>query len=184
MDPNAPNQNHSITDAELQAEWDRIQSEGLVGAHYTLAPMNGDLHSWKATIYPPEESYYAGGTFELFIYPQNPVPTATFNTPIYHPNVAADGYVAIGKWQEGMTVEQVVVNIVALLDDPDTEACQIVAIGQQYEDDRPAFAAKAREWVDDYAVPLEDPEEERAANEREEALNRWEEAKDAAAKQR
>ena len=64
------------------------------------AGLNGDdLFNWSVCIMGPEGSLYEGGIFQASLqfphsYPDNP-PVMRFITPIFHPNIWADGKVCI-----------------------------------------------------------------------------------------
>lgn len=95
----------------------------------SAGPVGDDLFHWQATIMGPEESPYAGDVFFLDIhfpsdYPLKP-PKITFTTKIRHPNIIANGSIALSilreEWLPSLTISKVLLALVDLLENPQPE---------------------------------------------------------------
>lgn len=88
------------------------------------------ISNWSLTIEAPSDCVYAEATFELSIsfsssYPYEP-PSVKFITPIYHPNIDANGSICLdifkmppkGIWKPLLNVQNVLVAIIGLLREP------------------------------------------------------------------
>lgn len=153
----------------LAKEWKRMQDDGPFQLGYTMIPTNDSLSEWQVTMTPGEHSYYAGGTFtaKLIVSSNYPyeMPEVRFETPIYHPNISGNGAIVHfveGEWTNVMTLESVVLNLIALMNEPNTvgqvdepnvELLFRAEVAKQWDTDRETFAAHAQEWVQKYAIP-------------------------------
>eukprot|EP00695_Tsukubamonas_globosa_P000101 TRINITY_DN1080_c0_g1_i1.p1 TRINITY_DN1080_c0_g1~~TRINITY_DN1080_c0_g1_i1.p1 ORF type:complete len:152 (+),score=49.79 TRINITY_DN1080_c0_g1_i1:106-561(+) len=114
---------------------------------------DGDLLNWTASVMGPEGTPYAGGVFQLNVvippeYPFKP-PTVNFITPIFHPNVAADGKICMellkaDSWAPTLTIAEVLKAIVSLLVDPHADEPLNQEAGTLYKTNKAAFDDQAR----------------------------------------
>ncbi|KAH8303267.1 hypothetical protein KR059_005196, partial [Drosophila kikkawai] len=121
---------------------------------------NNLLH-WTVTIKGPPGTPYEGGVFRLEIvfhgdYPFSP-PTVVFRMGVYHCNVALSGYICLDilstEWSSALGVSPVLLSIVSLLADPNSDDPVEPSVGNLYMENRKNNEAKAREWTKKYAKP-------------------------------
>lgn len=131
----------------------------------TLKPAESNVFNWTATIPGPEGSVYEGGVFKLSIvlpsdYPFSS-PRVTFETRIYHMNIAPNGSICIdvlkSQWSPALSLFKVMLSISSLLTDPNPHDPLVSAIAQEYLGNRAAHDATAREWTRLYALPPAPP---------------------------
>ncbi|KKM85981.1 hypothetical protein LCGC14_1283580 [marine sediment metagenome] len=141
----------------LQKELVDIQCDPPSNCSAGIAEDN--VYKWKATIFGPPNSPYAGGTFFLDIhfpqeYPFKP-PKFRFITRIYHPNISGEGYICLDilkeQWSPALTVAKVLLSICSLLDDPNPDDPLVPDIAREYKESVERYKATAREWTHQYA---------------------------------
>ena len=128
---------------------------------YSASPVHEkDLYNWQAMVSGPEGSPYEGGLYMLDIkipteYPFKP-PKVTFNTKIYHPNINANGEICLDVlktgWAPSVTISKILVQISALLCEPNPGSPLVPEVAQLFEQDRNLFNKNAMEWTKKYAV--------------------------------
>ena len=108
-------------DQGITDSWDRQ------AAHVVLRPTDAGLKSWTAALQGPANTPYRDGIFVLSLQLRDnhpfPPPLVKFVTPIYHPNVfhttgAIDLGILSREWVPSLSLSQVVLRIVALLEEP------------------------------------------------------------------
>ncbi|KAG8983252.1 hypothetical protein FRB90_006179 [Tulasnella sp. 427] len=131
----------------------------------TLKPAESNVFEWTATIPGPEGSVYESGVFKLNIvlpsdYPFS-APRVTFETRIYHMNIAPNGSICIdvlkSQWSPALSLFKVMLSISSLLTDPNPQDPLVPAIAQEYLRNRAAHDSTAREWTRLYALPPAPP---------------------------
>ena len=141
----------------LQKEVSEIQKDTPVNC--SAGPNNNDLFNWEATIIGPTETPYEGGIFKLKIlfpadYPFKP-PKITFETPIYHPNINANGGICLDilkdQWSPALNITKVLLSICSLLDEPNPDDPLMPEIAQLFKSNRAEFNRIAREHTIQYA---------------------------------
>lgn len=135
----------------LQKEVTEIQKDTPVNC--SAGPNNNDLFNWEATIIGPTETPYEGGIFKLKIlfpadYPFKP-PKITFETPIYHPNINANGGICLDilkdQWSPALNITKVLLSICSLLDEPNPDDPLMPEIAQLFKSNKAEFNRLARE---------------------------------------
>lgn len=125
------------------------------------APMDDDnLLEWEAVVTGPSGTPYENGVFEAVLkfpqdYPLSP-PSMRFTTPIYHPNIYADGRVCISilhppgedatgyeraeeRWSPVQSIEKILLSVVSMLAEPNDESPANVEAAKVWRDDRHKF---------------------------------------------
>ena len=118
-----------------------------------------DIYHWKATIFGPADSPYAGGTFFLTIvfppeYPFKP-PKIKFTTKIYHPNISWDGYICLDilkdQWSPALTIAKTLLSISSLMADPNPDDPLVPEIAREFKNERQQYLDTAKRWTIMYA---------------------------------
>jgi ubiquitin-conjugating enzyme E2 T len=129
------------------------------------APHGDSLLELDAQLAGPAGTPYAGGVFRLEVrvpgrYPVEP-PAVRFLTPIYHPNIDADGRICLdilnpppkGAWRPSLSVGAVLASLGLLLADPNPDDGLAAEATRAFRDARGAFDATARAWTRRHAMP-------------------------------
>lgn len=94
--------------------------------YFKLEKIDDNGHKWKAIVYGPENSVYAGYGFEVKItithtYPQTPL-QIQFVTSIEHINVNNRGDICMdilkNQWTSSLNIRTILFSLVSLLNDP------------------------------------------------------------------
>lgn len=111
----------------IMKESEQLQSLGNEYDKMFVIKMVGDnIYNWKAIIYGPEDTFYAGYKFIVDIilpldYPNSPI-TVKFITPIQHLNINSTGDICLDtlktKWTPTCNVTLILISIISLLGDP------------------------------------------------------------------
>eukprot|EP01115_Flamella_aegyptia_P011472 TRINITY_DN53827_c0_g1_i1.p1 TRINITY_DN53827_c0_g1~~TRINITY_DN53827_c0_g1_i1.p1 ORF type:complete len:210 (+),score=39.46 TRINITY_DN53827_c0_g1_i1:35-664(+) len=114
-----------------------------------------------AEVYGPDGTPYEKGVFKVEIevptdYPFKP-PKVKFVTKIYHPNVKSDGsfctdILTTQGWSPQLKIQQVLLTIRQILEEPNLENPLEADIAQQYKTDKNTFIKTAKEWTKKYAT--------------------------------
>ena len=120
-------------------------------------------HSWHMTLVGPADTPFKDGIFSIKLefpeeYPLKPF-KMVFQTQIFHPQISAsdntlhlDFFQSGGiDWNPEMTVEKVMVAVVALLKEPDLGNTCFPVVRQLCGNDRRAYNQIAKEWTRNYA---------------------------------
>lgn len=144
--------------SQLLREARSIRHDAPNGCH--VSPKRDDIFQWVAVLEGPADTVYDGGTFFCNInftmsYPMQP-PKVEFLTRIYHCNVNAQGEVCIDilneKWQSTMTVRTVMLALMSLMYNCNTDGALVPSIAKQYRENRAEFDNMARIWTQRYAT--------------------------------
>ncbi|CAD0096285.1 unnamed protein product [Aureobasidium vineae] len=122
-----------------------------------------DPRHWVTRLNGPPNSPYANGVFAIDIqfledYPRIP-PHMTFLTPVFHPNVSAQGDIRLAEfvwdqWCPAITIRMFLLSIQAMLSDPNLlEGCILnEKVAALLLKDKQRFEKEAREWTVMHAV--------------------------------
>ncbi|GMM31277.1 E2 ubiquitin-conjugating protein [Martiniozyma asiatica (nom. inval.)] len=139
------------------------------------APVSdSDLLNWNCALQGPEGTPYAHGVYQATLkfpadYPLSP-PTMRFITPIFHPNVYADGRVCISilhqpgedpmhyeaadeRWGPLQSVDKVLISVLSLLSDANCESPANVDAAKMMRDNAEQFKQKVRQMALDSLKP-------------------------------
>lgn len=84
-----------------------------------------------------------------------------FLSHVWHPNISsATGAICVDilkdEWSPAITLMKTLQSLQALLCAPEPKDPQDAVVAKQYMEDQEAFAAKAKEWTNKYAGPLDE----------------------------
>ena len=128
-------------------------------ANCSASLVNGDYLHWKGTIYGPTKTPYESGIFHLDIsipatYPFK-APKVKFITKVYHPNINNRGDICLdilkNQWSPALQIEQVLLSICSLLQDPNPDDPLDPDAAKLYKDDLEKYKTIVREYVAKYA---------------------------------
>ncbi|VDN34538.1 unnamed protein product [Gongylonema pulchrum] len=135
-----------------------------------VEPCKSNLHRWNAVILGPENTPFEGGTFKMSLhfpldYPYRP-PIIKFDTRMFHPNVAADGRIALNelrnRWRPGLSMATILTSIRQLLDGPNTAITVNEQAADFYRTRRREFNIIARQAVEQSWRSLYEDERQQA----------------------
>jgi len=138
-------------------EFHKLCNSPLTLFHIFLA--EDDLSFWKVIFEGETGTPYANGKFLLFVqfpesYPLSP-PEIRFDTKIYHCNINDDGKVCheiIGdKWTPLTSVKEILDCIVDMIRNPNPDDALDSIKGALYQEDKEAYTANVKSWVEQYA---------------------------------
>jgi len=118
------------------------------------------MYEWTGSIPGPAGSPYQGGTFCVHInlpgdYPFS-APKVIFTTPLYHPNVSAQGGICVdvlkNAWSPALSLYKVMLSLSSLLTDPNPNDPLVPSIAQEYLKNRSQFEKKAKDWTHRHAM--------------------------------
>eukprot|EP01053_Blabericola_migrator_P003547 Blabericola_migrator_1__3546@NODE_2052_length_3356_cov_89_705990_g1302_i0_p3_GENE_NODE_2052_length_3356_cov_89_705990_g1302_i0NODE_2052_length_3356_cov_89_705990_g1302_i0_p3_ORF_typecomplete_len176_score32_84UQ_con/PF00179_26/6_8e55ProkE2_B/PF14461_6/1_4e07RWD/PF05773_22/0_023_NODE_2052_length_3356_cov_89_705990_g1302_i027623289 len=121
------------------------------------APEEGDLQFWSAVILGPEGTVWQGGIFRLSLsfpedYPTKP-PDVKFLTPIFHPNVYANGDICLdilqNQWTPIYDVCGILTSIRSLLTDPNPSSPANSEAARLYVENRREYNRRVQHCVED-----------------------------------
>merc|ERR1712216_159216 len=147
---------HTKTMAAVRRASKEFKNVASQCSEFVKVEFEGDnALAWNCTMAGPPGTPYEGADFALKVefpadYPFKP-PSVTFSNAasVYHPNVNEDGLICLEllktKYSSACSLPQVLNAIHTLLEVPSTDAPLRPDVGNQYENDRDAFNAAARE---------------------------------------
>jgi len=133
---------------------------------FSIGLEEDDFFKWRICFEGPQDSLYEGGLFSaLLVFPQdfpNNPPEMRFETKLWHPNIYPDGRVCISilhppgtdrfndqesadeRWRPILGVESILISVLSMLVDPNTESPANIDAALQYRDDNDAWKKKVR----------------------------------------
>ncbi|XP_022184664.1 probable ubiquitin-conjugating enzyme E2 7 [Nilaparvata lugens] len=129
---------------------------------------DSDVYRWEVMVIGPPDTPYEGGFFKAHLifpkeYPLRP-PTMKFVSEMWHPNIDKAGNVCISilhepgddrwgyelaseRWLPVHTVETILVSVISMLADPNSDSPANVDAAKQLRDDYPAFKSNVARCV-------------------------------------
>jgi len=121
------------------------------------APEGDDIFAWVGIVQGPKCTPWEGGAFKLSMafpmdYPMKP-PEIAFITPIFHPNVYANGALCIdilqAAWAPVYDVGAILLSIQSLLNDPNPDSPADATAANLWQNDRREYFRKVRQVCTD-----------------------------------
>jgi len=140
----------------------RLQGDPPEGANGSPNPDN--IMHWNAVIFGPEDTPWDGGTFKLTLefaedYP-NKAPVVKIVSPMFHPNVYADGGICLdilqNQWSPIYDVSAILTSIRSLLCDPNPNSPANSEAARLYAENRREYNRRVKEIVERTWVSTED----------------------------
>ena len=116
------------------------------------SPIDDSLFQWEAVIFGPEDTIWEGGIFKLHLefsedYP-NKAPKVKFLTPMFHPNIYADGSICLDilsvMWSPVYDVSSILTSIQSLLCDPNVNSPANNEAAVMYTNNYPEYESRVR----------------------------------------
>ena len=155
---------------KLKEEFMDINNNPILNIVATVGlPDENNLFEWRLSIIGPRDTPYNGGLFYLTLkfpenYPSYP-PKVTFDTPIYHINVASIGneYVSLGepmplsilrRWRPDFKVRDIIISIYSLfyMNNIDCELSNVMT--EEFKNNKPLYEEKIKYFTRKYANPM------------------------------
>ncbi|KAA8496626.1 Ubiquitin-conjugating enzyme E2 T [Porphyridium purpureum] len=163
--------------SRIKRELEMLRSSPPAGvAGWPARDRHGDelLGEIEARIVSSEDSAYRGAEFSLYVtlpqrYPFEP-PSVRFETPVYHPNIDADGRICLdllnmppkGAWKPSLNVPTVLASIQLLLAEPNPDDPLVQDIAAQLVADPAAFRDAAFRHARAHATFPEKPKKQKS----------------------
>ena len=128
-----------------------------------------NFFKWSVCFQGPDDTLYEGGFFKAILsfpedFPQNP-PEMKFITEMWHPNIYPDGRVCISilhksgvdrfndqekaeeRWRPVLGVEQILISVISMLNDPNCDSPANIDAGVMYRNNPEQYKKKVRTLV-------------------------------------
>lgn len=135
----------------------------------SVGPKDDNLFVWEVLIVGPAGTILEEGMFKAELkfpedFPNSP-PEMRFITPMWHPNIYPDGKVCISilhapgvdrfnqqesadeRWRPILGVEQVLVSVIAMLNEPNPDSPANIDAAKQFREDPKGYRRKVRDFV-------------------------------------
>ena len=157
---------------KLKEEFRDIKNNPILNIVATVGlPDENNLFEWRVTLFGPRDTPYNGGLFYLTLkfpenYPSYP-PKVTFDTPIYHINVASigDEDTSLGEpgalsilhaWKPNFKVRDIIISIYSLfyMNNIDCELSHVMT--EEFKNNKSLYEEKIKYFTRKYADPMID----------------------------
>ena len=155
---------------KLKEEYMDINNNPILNIGATVGlPDENNFFEWRLSIIGPRDTPYNGGLFYLTLkfpenYPSYP-PKVTFDTPIYHINVASIGYIytSLGEpmplsilraWNRNFKVRDIIISIYSLfyMNNIDCELSNVMT--EEFKNNKSLYEEKIKYFTRKYANPM------------------------------
>ena len=154
---------------KLKEEYMDINNNPILNIVATVGlPDENNLFEWRLSIIGPSDTPYKDGLFFLTLkfpenYPSYP-PKVTFDTPIYHINVASIGggsilgepasLTILRAWSPNFKVRDIIISIYSLfyMNNIDCELSHVMA--EEFRNNKPLYEEKIKYFTRKYANPM------------------------------
>lgn len=149
----------------LQKQLEQLSKDDTTGFNVGLVDEN-DIYKWNVVFQGPEGTDYEGGLFRATLtfpenFPQMP-PKMVFLTEMWHPNIYKNGEVCISilhdpgtdpqnemetadlRWRPIYGVEQILVSVISMLNDPNINSPANVDASVEFKDHPEEYRKKVR----------------------------------------
>jgi len=138
-------------------------------AGINASPHSDNILLWNAIIFGPENTVWDGGIFKLRMeftekFPHE-APKVIFLTPMFHPNIYANGNICLdilqNNWSSAYDASNILISIQSLLADPNPNSPANSEAAKLYVEDRREYNRKVTgvveaTWSDDGDGDLDD----------------------------
>ena len=157
---------------KLKEEFRDINNNPILNIGVTVGlPDENNLFEWRLSIIGPRDTPYKDGIFFLTLkfpenYPSYP-PKVTFDTPIYHINVASIGneYTPLGEptsltilrsWRRDFKVRDIIISIYSLfyMNNINCDLSHVMA--EEFKNNKSLYEEKIKYFTKKYADPMID----------------------------
>ena len=154
---------------KLKEEYMDINNNPILNIVATVGlPDENNFFEWRLSIIGPSDTPYKDGLFFLTLkfpenYPSYP-PKVTFDTPIYHINVASIGggsilgepasLTILRAWSPNFKVRDIIISIYSLfyMNNIDCELSHVMA--EEFRNNKPLYEEKIKYFTRKYANPM------------------------------
>jgi ubiquitin-conjugating enzyme E2 A len=152
-----------------QKKTTELQNDPPAGIN--ASPHSDNILLWNAIIFGPENTVWDGGIFKLRMeftekFPHE-APKVIFLTPMFHPNIYANGNICLdilqNNWSSAYDASNILISIQSLLADPNPNSPANSEAAKLYVEDRREYNRRVTgvveaTWSDDGDGDLDDVE--------------------------
>ncbi|XP_033123206.1 ubiquitin-conjugating enzyme E2 L3-like [Anneissia japonica] len=125
---------------------------------YSISPEDENILLWTAILLPTVEPYKSAKLKVTITYPAEypfKPPKVVFNTPIYHPNIDANGQICLPlispeNWKPATRTMQILNSLISLVLNPEPEHPLRADVADEFKKNRAVFNKKADQLADKY----------------------------------
>ena len=134
----------------------RFQTEDAALLNVYAMPKENNFLMWEAVIFGAEDTIWQGACLKLLLefneeYPNKP-PQVRFVTPIFHPNVYADGRICLdiltNNWTPIYDTYSVLASIQLLLSNPNPDSPANSEAAKLYTENKTEYAKRVKDVVE------------------------------------
>ena len=156
---------------KLKEEFMDINNNPILNIGATVGlPDENNLFEWRLSIIGPRDTPYKGGLFYLTLkfpenYPSYP-PKVTFDTPIYHINVASIGggsilgepasLTILRAWSPNFKVRDIIISIYSLFYMNNIDCAFSSDMAEEFRNNKSLYEEKIKYFTKKYADPMID----------------------------
>ena len=142
----------------LREEFEELKDKPLSDLGYTIELSDNNILKWRVTLLGAKDTSYAEGIFFIELrfpedYPQSS-PRVIFLTPIYHPNVSPNGFVAVNfiiNWKASTRVREILTKLYAIFYDVNPNSPYSREQAEEFKNNRSLYESKVKYFTKKYA---------------------------------
>lgn len=145
-----------INEVKLLARNEKVNS-----VYFKIDQVGENMYHWEGIVYGPDDSLYQGYGYKVDIELPNDYPQSAlkikFVTPIQHINVNKDGNICMdilkNEWTSTQSMTSVLISLVSLLSNPNTEDPFNSDLAELYNSDKKAYEKKIKSHCKKFGIP-------------------------------